>query len=400
MRETGDRKKRNALQLILLLGVVSALGDITYESARGVSGPFFLSLGAGAAVIGIVSGFGEFLGYALRVVTGYWADRRRSYWSATFIGYGLLLAVPLLALASRWEIAALLLGIERIGKAIRSPSRDTILSYATRQTGRGWGFALHEFLDQTGAVIGPLLFTVVFAATGSYQDGFLVLLIPALLAMVALFLAWMRVPTPEALETEARPSTGEARPKLPRTYWVYALFAFLSVTGFASFPVITYHWTVNGIVSPVQIPILYAVAMGVDAVVALVAGKAYDKVGLKTLVVIPLLTLPIPFLAFFLGYIGVVVSVVLWGAVMGFHETTMRAAIADLTTTRHRASAYGIFNAIYGAGCFLGSAALGLLYARSISVAVSLIVAIEVLALLVFLFFAKSMVLAGSKGGR
>ena len=197
--------KNLALEFILLFGLVSALGDITYETGRGISGPYLAFLGAGAATIGLVSGFGEFLGYALRLVSGYLASRTHTYWIATYIGYGLLLSIPLLAFTNRWEIAVVLLILERIGKAIRSPAKDTMLSHASYQIGRGWGFAVHEALDQIGAVIGPLIFTVAFLQRNSYRDGFNILWIPAALTLVALVIARIRVPAPEELENTTIP---------------------------------------------------------------------------------------------------------------------------------------------------------------------------------------------------
>ncbi|MBC7235024.1 MAG: MFS transporter [Chloroflexi bacterium] len=164
MAKRSSEHRGTALQLVLLLGLVSAFGDITYEGARSISGSYLALLGAGAGIVGLVAGLGEFVGYALHLLAGHIADRTRAYWGLTFLGYGLLICVPLLAFAGRWEMAALLLIGERVGKAIRSPSRDAILSHATHQIGRGWGFALHEALDQIGAVIGPLIFVVVFVA--------------------------------------------------------------------------------------------------------------------------------------------------------------------------------------------------------------------------------------------
>lgn len=381
-------QRRIALQLILLLGLVSALGDITYESARSVSGPYFLFLGASAGVIGFVSGLGEFLGYALRLVSGYLADRHRAYWPATFLGYGLLLCVPLLAFAGDWRLAALLLLLERVGKAVRSPARDTILSYATGQTGRGWGFAVHEFLDQIGAVAGPLIFVAAFAPAKSYKSGFSILWFPAVLTLIALLIARLRVPDPVRLETRSKKPDGDGG-RLPRVFRFYAAFTFLSVAGFASFQVISYHWTATSLVSPTEVPILYAVAMGVDAFAALAIGKAYDRIGLGALAVVPFLTLPIPFLAFSQTHALVIASAVLWGVVMAAHETIMRAAIADMTTTDRRALAYGAFNTVYGAGWFVGSWALGTLYGRSVSWASLFIVALELAAGAMFLLLRR-----------
>lgn len=390
-QETLGSSKKLALEFILLLGVVSALGDITYETGRSVSGPYLALLGASAATIGWVSGLGEFLGYGLRLASGYLAARTRAYWAATFLGYGLILCVPLLAYTGRWEVAALLLILERIGKAIRSPSRDTMLSHATYQTGHGWGFALHEALDQVGAVIGPLIFTAAFVQRNSYQDGFSILWIPAVLTIVVLLVARLRVPAPEKLEdAPAQEARGASvTMKLSRRFWVYAIFTFLSVAGFANFQVISYHLTLRSVVSTAQIPILYAVAMGVDALAALVVGKAYDRVGLKSLVIIPFLTLPLPFVAFSQQYWLAVVAAILWGVVMAVHETIMRAGVADFVPVGQRASAYGVFKTIYGAAWFVGGAAIGLLYDLPRAWLLAYVVVTEVGALLVYPHFAR-----------
>lgn len=379
--------RNQALQMILLMGLVSALGDITYETGRSVSGPYLAFLGASAATIGIVSGLGEFLGYALRLASGYLAERTRSYWLATFLGYGLILAIPFLAFTDRWEWAVVCLLLERIGKAIRSPARDTILSHATAQVGRGWGFALHEALDQTGAVIGPLLFTAAFMQRNSYQDGFKLLWIPAILTLIALSVARLRVPAPEKLEDAASSDAHRAaagKQALPRVFWTYALFTFFGVAGFANFQVISYHLVNQAIVPEVQIPVLYAVAMAVDVLAALAVGKAYDRIGLKSLAIIPFVTLPLPFLAFSQQYGLALAAAVLWGVIMAVHETVMRAAIADLVPMERRASAYGIFNTIYGAAWFVSGAVLGLLYDVSIPVLLLYVVVMESAALLVF----------------
>lgn len=386
-----------ALQLILLMGLVSALGDVTYETGRSVSGPYLAYLGASALVVGLVSGLGEFLGYALRLVSGYVADRTRSYWLATFIGYGLILSIPLLAYTKRWELAVLLFLLERIGKAIRSPSRDTILSHATQQVGRGWGFAIHEALDQLGAVIGPLIFSFVFMQRESYRDGFSILWIPALLTVAVLFVARWRVPAPEKLETipqgDEKAQPGNA--SLPRSFWIYAIFTFLSVAGFANFQIISYHLVNRSIAPATQIPLLYAVAMGVDALAALAVGKAYDKIGMKSLFIVPFLTLFLPFTAFAQQYALAIATVVLWGVVMAVHETLMRAAIADIIPQAQRATAYGVFNAIYGLAWFVGGAVLGYLYDVSIVGLFVFVVVIEAAALLAFTLLHRKSSIAG-----
>ncbi|MDD8032107.1 MAG: MFS transporter [Acidobacteriota bacterium] len=354
--------RQTAFQLIMLLGVVSMFGDIAYEGGRSISGPYLATLGASAAVVGLVTGAGEFLGYALRLLSGYLADRTKAYWLLTFIGYGLIGAIPLLAFAGNWQLAALLLILERIGKAIRSPARDTIISYAGKNIGRGWGFAIHEAMDQVGAIIGPLVLSFALITSGGYRRGFNLLWIPVVLCLAALIIANRKAPVPERLEAKVETDKQKAKGGLGRVFWLYGIFVLLAGTGFASFQLIAYHVKAQAIISDARIPILYAIAMGVDAVVALIIGKSYDKWGLMVLFTIPALTLPIPFLGFSHTYWQIILAIVLWGAVMGIHETIMRAAIADLVPIERRGSAYGIFNTLYGLSLFLGSAAMGFLY--------------------------------------
>jgi MFS family permease len=390
--QSDDRNpKRIAYQFIIMLGVVSLFGDITYEGARSVTGPFLYTLGASAAMVGLIAGLGEFLGYALRLLSGHLADRTGRYWIFTFVGYGLILSIPLLALAGVWQVAAIFIIAERMGKAIRAPSRDTILSYATKEVGRGWGFGIHEAMDQIGAVIGPLVLSAALLLRGGYRTGFGILLIPALLTVAMLAGARRKVPAPEAMERSHHTASSEAGGRLPQAFWLYTLFAFLSVAGFANFPLIAYHFTARSVVPEAQIPLLYALAMGVDGVVALVIGKTYDRIGLRSLIALPLLTIPIPFLGFSGSYALALAGMVIWGAVMGVQETIMRAAIADLTPIRRRGLAYGIFNTAYGGAWFAGGLVIGILYERSIGSLIAFAVTMQVLALpILFILCSRS----------
>jgi len=399
-----------ALQFILLMGLVSMFGDIAYEGGRGVAGPFLATLGASAVVVGTVAGLGEFLGYAIRLVSGTLADRTRAYWLLAALGYGMIAAVPLLALAGRWEIAAALLILERIGKGLRSPARDTLLSFATKQVGRGWGFGLHEAIDQIGGILGPLVFFVALRLGGGYRGGFTFLWLPTILCLTMLFLARRRLPRPlqleqravgqtvvgdsaaaDALQTgEAAPGpltapASSAEPRLPKAFWLYSVFVLLSVTGFANFQLISYHLQTRGLAPGADIALLYAIAMLVDAVVAVLIGRAYDRLGFKALLAIPLLTMPIPWLAFTSQYALAVIAVVLWGGVMGIHETIMRAAIADITPISWRGRSYGIFNTLYGVAWLLAGAGMGWLYERT-PLAIGVLVILLELASLPVLF--------------
>ena len=372
-----------AVRFVVLLGLVSLFADMTYEGGRSITGPYLAFLGASAAVTSIVAGLGEFIGYGLRMVSGQLADRTGRYWAITFIGYGLnLFAVPLLAIAGSWGLASFLIITERIGKGFRTPARDAMLSYATSETGRGWGFGLHEAMDQIGAVLGPLVVGTILYFNGSFSESFGVLLIPAVLALSVLVGARLLYPHPKELEPSKVQKIGEA---LPRVFWFYLVFAGLSVAGYAHFQLISYHFSSSRLITDAQIPVFFAVAMGVDALVALLVGRLFDQVGLLVLAAAPLLSIPVAPLAFSIGYGAALLGVIFWGAVMGIQETLMRAAIAVMTPVEKRSSAYGIFNTVYGFSCFMGSAAMGFLYSISIAYVIIFSLALELSSLVCFL---------------
>lgn len=319
--------------MILLFGLISLLGDIIYEGARGVNGPYLETLGASAAIVGLVAGIGELLGYLIRLASGYFSDKSRAHWFFTIFGYSFLMVIPLLALTGIWQFAAIFMVLERIGKGIRSPAKDTILSQATKQVGTGFGFAIVEFLDQVGATIGPLIFTFFFMSIGpgersliDYQHGYSLLWFPFVILMMVLFAAFFMVKNPEELEKAA--VTRPMPDKITRTFRLYCIFTFITTLGFLSFAIIGYHLKANNIVTDAQIPLLYALAMGVDAVIGLIIGKWYDRLkekhnndhaGLLLLIALPLLTAPLPLFSLSSSLPLIIIGVVFWGIVMGTH---------------------------------------------------------------------------------
>jgi len=356
--------RRRALGFVVLLGVVSLFADMTYEGARSITGPFLALLGASGAVVGFVAGLGELVGYGLRLASGYLADRTRRYWGIAIFGYVLnLLAVPAIALAGRWEVAALLMIAERTGKAIRNPSRDVMLSHATDRIGRGWGFGLHEALDQVGAVLGPLLAAGVLSVNGSYRQAFALLGVAAVLALLTLAAARITYPNPSELEAARASLVGKG---LGRAYWLYLVAAALVAAGYADFPLIAFRLQKDGIASAAWVPVLYAIAMGVDALAALAFGKLFDRFGLPVLAVVVVASSAFAPLVFLGGFSLVVAGMVCWGIGMGAQESIMRAAIADLVPSNRRGTAYGLFNAGYGLSWFLGSALIGILFDVSV----------------------------------
>jgi len=372
-------RRRSALRFIVCLGVVSLFADMTYEGAHSIIGPYLKDLGASAFQVALIAGIGEMLAASLRLFSGRFADRTRAYWTITFAGYAMnVVAVPALAFAGNWLMAAILIVCERTGKAMRGPARDVLLSGATADVGHGWGFGLHSIMDQTGAVIGPLLMVAAVARSHHFGPGFLWLAFPAVGTLIALTMA--RILNPE----RSRPVKNVSNQVLPKVFWTYVAAAGLLACGFVDFPLLAYHFQSVNISTPIEIPLLYAGAMGMNGLTALLFGRLFDRIGLNALVLgifVSLLALPFGFLG---GPIGAIAAVACWATGLGAQDACLRSGIATVVSMNKRGSAFGAFNGVYGVMWFLGSLAMGLLYSRSLVALVAFGIAAQLLAALLF----------------
>jgi MFS family permease len=374
--------KNRALKFVLLIGVVSFFADFVYEGARSVNGPFLAVLGASATLVGIIAGLGELLGYGLRLVSGPLSERTGRFWPITIFGYVVqMAAVPLLAWAPNWQIAGLLIVLERVGKAIRNPPRDVMLSHASKDIGLGFGFGLHEAMDQAGALIGPLVVALVLARHGTYRQAFEVLLIPAILTLCFLIVARILYPKPEDLgvKHETVATSG-----LPRVFWIYMAGAALVAAGFADFSLMAFHFEKASIIPNLWIPIFYSVAMATSGLGSLIFGRLFDRTGIGILVPLTLVAAASAPLVFLGGFWLALIGVALWGLGMGVHESIIPAAVATMVPVQRRPSAYGIFTGVYGLFWFIGSVIIGRLYDVSLSALLGFSVAAQIAAIPIF----------------
>ena len=364
-----------AVTVIILFGIISMLGDMVYESARGANSQYFNLLNISAYQVGLVFGIGEFLGYFLRLLAGVLSDKSGKHWLFIFVGYGMLSVVPLMGFTMDWNTLIVLILMERIGKSLRNPAKDTILSeVAENQVGTGFAFGLQEALDQIGAFTGPLIFTLVFFIAEKngiqeYRLGYKLLFIPFVLLMIFVAYAYRKIKMDNLADT-SKPKEFRSE-KVQPVLWIYTAFTFFCTLGFVNFSIIGYHLKANNLMSDGNITLLYSGAMAVDAVTALLIGKTYDymkkRTGIKTgglavLAAVPFITLLLPFLAMSSSIPLIVIGMVIFGIVMGTHETVMRSAIADITPFYKRGTGFGIFNTGYGLALLIGSALMGFLY--------------------------------------
>ena len=388
MTEPGQRKgvrqrvshASPALKFVLMVGVMSFFADFTYEGSRSIVGPYLGTLGVGALGISIITGAGEFLGYGLRLFSGRGADKTGRYWPITISGYVVqMAAVPLLALAGSWQLAALLIIAERVGKATRNPPRDAMLSHAASEMGYGWGFGVHEALDQFGAMFGPLLVAVILAMSQhDYQLAFASLTVPAVIMLSLLMVARRLYPRPQDLSAGPAEVTTSG---LSRVFWVYLAGAALLAAGFADFPLIAFHFQQARTMSAPLVPVFYAVAMAVSGTGSLIFGRLFDRSGIGILIPLTVVAAAYAPLVFLGGFWPSLAGISLWGLGMGVNESIIPAAVAPMVSPDRRASAYGLFTGGYGIAWMLGSIAIGALFNVSLVAVAAFAVAVQLAAI-------------------
>lgn len=362
--------KKTAYLAILTMGIVSMLGDIVYESGRGIAPDYLMFLGASALIVGIVSGAGEFLGYGARLISGSLSDKTKAYWLFIFLGYGLILAIPLIGFTFNLELVIALLLLERLGKALRSPPRDTVISIISKNVGSGKAFGLHEAIDQIGAITGPLLFGVVLLITANnYRAAFGILLIPFVLMVTAIIYTYKKVG--KTVEIEVKNAKDERAP-LSHGFWVYCLAVFLNTLGLI--PVALILFSGASILQPLGqqwiVPLLYVIVQAVDAPMALVSGHMFDKLGTKVLALPFTLSIFPALFVSYRGIVGVITACVMFGLVLGMQESIYRAAVSELVPLGKRGTAYGVFNTVLGLGTLASGVIFGFLIDREFSATV------------------------------
>lgn len=369
-KDAGRFTKGGAIAFIVMFGFISLFADMNYEGGRSVVGQYLKLLGTSAFALGAAAGIGEFAGYALRLVSGTLADRTKKYWLFIVAGYAVqMVSFPLMAFLDGWELAIAFLFLERAAKAIRKPASDAVLSFAAKRTGSGFGFGLHEAMDQVGAFLGPALFSLLLITRNGggdlsvYRKGLLLLFIPAAAVIVLALTARFLFPHPDRFEVKTK--TPEFSGKgFPRVFWIITVASGLLAMGITDFPLIGLHLKNAGTFNEDAIPLLYAGAMAVDAAAAIVFGVLYDRFGLIALAglfVAEVFTAPFVFLGSFGWILG---GMALWGISVGTQESILKAAIGDRVPEDRRARAFGMFNTVFGAFWFAGSAIIGFLYDR------------------------------------
>jgi MFS family permease len=372
--------KNLALRFVVLMGVVNLFADMTYEGGRGEVGAFLGSLGATGFVVGVVAGGGELVGYAVRAISGSIADRTGRYWIEAWTGYLInMLCVPALALAGSWPAAAGLFVGERFGRGIRRPIIGGMIADAGKTVGHGWAFGLNEALDQTGATIGPLLVALVIARTGCFRPGFAILIVPAILTFIALAIAQTA-----SRGLAPRPSKDARALRDPAAFRVYAIGGALVAAGFVDFSLIAFRLARDHVVSIPAISAWFAVAMAVAAIGSYFLGTLFDRFGPLVIALSIVVTAAATPLAFMGGSTIAPAGVALWGLGTAVQDALLLALVARVIGER-RATAFGIYDTIFGIAWFAGSALTGFLVDYSIPLLVAFSIVTQLAAIPFFM---------------
>lgn len=386
-----DLDRKAAIRFIICVGVVSLFADMTYEGAHSVIGPLLSDLGSNATQVGLIAGIGEMFAASLRFFSGRLADKTRAYWTIAILGYAInIIVVPALAFAGSWQAAALLIIAERTGKALRGPARDVLLSGATQKVGHGFGYGVHAAFDQAGAVLGPLFVAYAVAKTNHFGPAFLWLGIPAVGAFTAMVIARMINPDTEVKTPKKVDQT------LPQVFWLYVAAAGLLACGFVDFPLMAFHFQKTGLVGKETIPLMYAIAMGVNGITAVIFGRMFDRIGVYALslgILVSLMALPLAFLG---GHAGAFAAVGCWATGLGAQDASLRGGIAQVVSMNKRGSAFGAFNGVYGILWFVGSALMGLLYDHSLMALVAFGIAAQLAAAGMFVWLKRPLAAAAN----
>lgn len=378
----------SAFRFVLTLGLVNLFADVTYEGGAALNGPFLGSLGASVAAISIVAGLGECLGYAVRSLSGSIADKTGRHWLVTFVGYAInLMAVPAMVLAPDWRAAAALILAERIGRGIRKPTVEAMLSYTTGKHGRGWVYALNTALDEIGATLGPLFMSLALFLGAGHRQGFAWLLLPSAAALATLVVARVQYPVPARLEV--RGESTARRGGFGAAYWLYMVAGALFAAGLTSFELISYHLSTSGAVDPAFVPILLSLATAGGVVASLAFGRSYDRVGIPIVIAAVCASALFSPLVFLGSFPVVVAGMFLWGIGYATQDTLIKALIAGVMPEGRRGTAFGVFYLGYGGGWLAGSVVMGLLYEQSRPILIAFAMTAQLASIPFFLLAAR-----------
>ena len=390
-RETKDT---NTLRNVYALGVVSFFTDMSTEMVFSLLPAFLLGLpGSSRAILGLIEGSAEALSYVLRAISGIFSDRFWKRKQFVLIGYALSNFVkPFFAIA-KTPLDVLVIRIsDRVGKGIRTSPRDALLCESVSKKQRGTAFGLHRTLDQTGAIVGPLIASAVMILLSfTIRQVFWLSLIPGSIALLIILFIVKERRTESVSEFHL---LDVVKSVLKGDFSVLLLVVAVFSLGAFNFSFILLNASEAG-VSTSFLPLVYAAINIATVIVAIPAGALSDRIGKEKVMVLGYSVFLLSALLILLPLNGIftLLIAVVYGVYLGIVETVQRAMVPDYVEEHYRGAAYGLYYLVVGSAFFISNSVVGLFWEYFGSFAASTYSAIfaimGILALIAFIHIRK-----------
>jgi MFS family permease len=354
-------KKEKGSRNIVALGFVSLFTDISSEMVFGLL-PLFLTsqLGASRALLGLVEGTAEMLGYTVRMASGAASDRVQKRKPLVIIGYSIsAVSKPFFAFASGWVDAFVVRSIDRVGKGIRTAPRDALISESVHESKVSRAFGLHRSMDQAGAIIGPLIAFALFPFIG-FTGIFYLSLVPGAIAIIILIFFVKEKFVPVQIKQSV---AGNVRAVLAEKRFV-ALLAIMGIfsVGAFNFSFVLIRGSDLGLGNDMVV-LLYAIINGAHTLVGFPAGILADRIGREAMLSISygVFLASTVLMLWSTSSAHAYVLAAVYGAYIGIAETVQRALVPRYVASQFRGTAYGLYNLVIGFSFLAANVIFGLL---------------------------------------
>lgn len=353
---------------VFLMGLVSLFTDISSESIQSILPLFIFEIGGTGLTLGLISGVTDAIANILKGITGWLSDKLNRRKPFVLAGYSLSnLSKPFIGLSPSWELVLALKSTDRIGKGLRTSSRDALISYYSPKKGKAFG--LHRSMDTLGAVLGSLLSFLLLFLGWSFTQIIFFSIIPGLIAI--LLIIPVKDVSPEIIEKGLDSKLKKNKiEKIDKNF--IKLIIILGVIEFASLDVSFLIIRAADYVFPglvFLIPVFYLILNVVYTIFSPINGGLSDRVGRKPVIIVGLsiLLLSCIFLAFpinisIFSLVFIILIYIMYGFYMASVDPISRAYIADLAGKEKRGRAYGYYYFSVGFISMAESLLFGLIY--------------------------------------
>lgn len=348
---------------VLILGMVSFLTDVSSEMIYPLL-PLFLTtvLGGGPAFLGVIEGVAESTASLLKLFSGIASDRVRDRQKLVLFGYTVsACARPLIALAATPAFVLFVRFFDRVGKGIRTSPRDALIADSVDSSLRGKAFGFHRSMDHAGAIVGPLIATLLLTFfIKDIRTVFWLAAIPGLLAVLLIFLRVRDV-------SRKRGENGAFMRMVPRgKLRTYLIILFLFTLGNSSDAFLLLKAGQLG-VTPARIPLLWMFFHLVKMLSSMPFGALSDRIGRRSIIVSGWCVYALAYAGFSQAAteLHVWLLFAFYGLFYGLTEGVEKALLVDIADPGERGGAFGWYNFAIGAGALPASLIFGIIWQKA-----------------------------------